>query len=59
MMGLASSLTVVCTITAIYYIESKRAEISQVVDGEKYNSDINQSIINDLIKIIKEKHKKI
>ena len=30
MMGLASSLTVVCTITAIYYIESKRAEDNRV-----------------------------
>jgi SWI/SNF-related matrix-associated actin-dependent regulator 1 of chromatin subfamily A len=39
-------------------IESKRAEISQVIDGEKYESDINQSIINDLITIIKNKHKK-
>lgn len=39
-------------------IESKRAELSQVIDGEKYESDINQSIINDLIEIIKEKHKK-
>ena len=39
-------------------IESKRAELSQVIDGEKYESDINQSIINDLIQIIKNKHKK-
>ena len=39
--------------------ESKRAELSQVIDGEKYESDINQSIINDLIEIIKNKHKKI
>jgi len=39
-------------------IESKRAEISQVIDGEEYESDINQSIINDLINIIKNKHKK-
>lgn len=39
-------------------IESKRAEISQVIDGVKYESDINKSIINDLIKIIKNKHKK-
>jgi SWI/SNF-related matrix-associated actin-dependent regulator 1 of chromatin subfamily A len=39
-------------------IESKRAELSQVIDGEKYESDINQSIINDLIEIIKNKHKK-
>lgn len=39
-------------------IESKRSEISQVIDGEKYESDINQAIINDLIDIIKEKHKK-
>ena len=39
-------------------IESKRAEISQVIDGEKYESDVNQSIINDLIKIIKQKHGK-
>jgi SWI/SNF-related matrix-associated actin-dependent regulator 1 of chromatin subfamily A len=39
-------------------IESKRSEISQVIDGEKYESDINQNIINDLVKIIKDKHKK-
>lgn len=39
-------------------IESKRAEISQVIDGEKYESNINQSIINDLVAIIKKKHKK-
>lgn len=39
-------------------IESKRGEISQVIDGEKYESNINQSIINDLIQIIKNKHKK-
>jgi SWI/SNF-related matrix-associated actin-dependent regulator 1 of chromatin subfamily A len=38
-------------------IESKRAEISLVIDGEKYESEINQSIINELIQIIKEKHK--
>ena len=38
-------------------IESKRAELSQVIDGEKYESDVNQSIINDLIEIIKNKHK--
>jgi SWI/SNF-related matrix-associated actin-dependent regulator 1 of chromatin subfamily A len=39
-------------------IESKRAELSQVIDGEKYESDINQSIINELIEIIKNKYKK-
>ena len=39
-------------------IESNRNEISQVIDGEKYESDINQSIINDLVNIIKNKHKK-
>jgi SWI/SNF-related matrix-associated actin-dependent regulator of chromatin subfamily A-like protein 1 len=39
-------------------IESKRSEISQVIDGEKYESDVNQSIINDLVNIIKNKHKK-
>jgi SWI/SNF-related matrix-associated actin-dependent regulator 1 of chromatin subfamily A len=39
-------------------IESKRGEISQVIDGVKYESNINQSIINDLIRIIKEKHGK-
>jgi SWI/SNF-related matrix-associated actin-dependent regulator 1 of chromatin subfamily A len=39
-------------------IESKRAELSQVIDGEKYESDINQSIINDLIAKIKAKHGK-
>jgi len=39
-------------------IELKRAELSQVIDGETYESDINQSIINDLIEIIKNKHGK-
>jgi len=39
-------------------IESKRKEISQVIDGEMYESDVNQSIINDVIKKIKEKHNK-
>lgn len=39
-------------------IESKRSEISQVIDGEKYDSNVNQSIINDLIKKIKDKHAK-
>lgn len=38
-------------------VESKRAELSQVIDGEKYESDINQSIINDLIQLLKNKHK--
>jgi len=38
--------------------EQKRQEISQVIDGEKYESNINESIINDLIKIIMQKHKK-
>jgi len=39
-------------------IESKRQELSLVIDGHKYESDIDQSIINDLIKMIKNKHKK-
>ena len=39
-------------------IESKRAELSQVIDGEKYESEVDQSIINDLIEIIKNKYKK-
>jgi SWI/SNF-related matrix-associated actin-dependent regulator 1 of chromatin subfamily A len=39
-------------------IEGKRSEINLVIDGEKYESDVNQSIINDLIEIIKNKHKK-
>ena len=39
-------------------IESKRAEISQVIDGENYESNVNQNIINDLIEIIRKKHKK-
>lgn len=40
-------------------IEKKRSELSQVIDGQQYESDIDQSIITDLIKIIKEKHKKL
>ncbi len=39
-------------------IEAKRSEITQVIDGEKYDSNVNQSIINDLIKKIKDKHAK-
>lgn len=39
-------------------IESKKAEISQVIDGQKYESNIDQSIIKELIDRIKEKHKK-
>ena len=39
-------------------IEAKRSEIAQVIDGEKYESNINQSIIKDLIEIIKNKHNK-
>ena len=39
-------------------IESKKAELSLVIDGKKYESDINQSIINELIEIIKNKYKK-
>jgi SNF2 family DNA or RNA helicase len=38
--------------------ESKKAELSQVIDGKKYESDIDQSIIKELIEIIKNKHKK-
>lgn len=38
-------------------IESKRKEISQVIDGEKYESEINQSIIKELVEMIKNKHK--
>jgi SWI/SNF-related matrix-associated actin-dependent regulator 1 of chromatin subfamily A len=37
-------------------IEQKRNEVSQEIDGYSYESDINQSIINDLIKTIKNKH---
>jgi len=40
-------------------VESKRSEITQVIDNERYYSDIEESIINDLIKIIKDKHRKI
>jgi SWI/SNF-related matrix-associated actin-dependent regulator 1 of chromatin subfamily A len=39
-------------------IENKRVSINQVIDNEKYESNINQSIINDLVAILKEKHKK-
>lgn len=39
-------------------IESKRYELSQAIDGEKYSSMANESVFNDLVKIIKEKHKK-
>jgi SNF2 family DNA or RNA helicase len=38
--------------------EKKHQELSMVIDGKKSESDINQSIINDLIEIIKNKHKK-
>jgi len=39
-------------------IEEKRGDISQVIDNENYKSDINQSIINDLVKKIVKKHRK-
>lgn len=39
-------------------IESKRSEISQVIDNEKYISNVSSQIINNLIEIIKKKHGK-
>jgi SNF2 family DNA or RNA helicase len=39
-------------------IEDKRAEIMKVIDNEEYKSNINDSVINDVINKIKEKHVK-
>ena len=37
-------------------IETKQKEISQVIDGEIYESEINHSIITEVMNKIKEKH---
>lgn len=39
-------------------IESKRREITKVLDNEDYKSEINDSVFNDVINIIKNKHGK-
>lgn len=39
-------------------IESKRQEIVKVIDNEDYKSVINESVLTDVIKKIKEKHGK-
>jgi SWI/SNF-related matrix-associated actin-dependent regulator of chromatin subfamily A-like protein 1 len=38
-------------------IEKKSGEISKVIDNEEYKSAMNESIFDDLMLIIKEKHK--
>ena len=37
-------------------IEGKRKEIVKVMDNEDYESNVNESVLSDVIKIIKEKH---
>jgi SWI/SNF-related matrix-associated actin-dependent regulator 1 of chromatin subfamily A len=39
-------------------IESKRKEIVKVMDNEDYKSKVSESVLSDVIKIIKEKHGK-
>ncbi len=39
-------------------IESKRKEITKVIDNEDYESNISESVVNDVIEKIKNKHKK-
>jgi len=39
-------------------IENKRKEIVKVMDNEDYNSNINESVVSEIIEIIKNKHKK-
>jgi hypothetical protein len=39
-------------------IESKRKEIVKVIDNEDYTSNVAESVLSDVIKIIKEKHGK-
>lgn len=38
-------------------IESKRAEIVKVIDNEDYNSNVEESVLMDVVKKIKAKHK--
>lgn len=37
-------------------IESKRVEIMKVIDNEDYTSDITESVMSDVIEMIKKKH---
>jgi len=39
-------------------IENKRKEIVKVMDNEDYTSDVNESVLGEVIAKIKEKHKK-
>lgn len=39
-------------------IEGKRKEIVKVIDNEDYESNVSESVLSDVIKIIKNKHKK-
>jgi len=39
-------------------VENKRKEIVRVMDNEDYNSDVSESVLSEVIKIIKEKHGK-
>jgi SNF2 family DNA or RNA helicase len=39
-------------------IESKRKEIVKVIDNEDYKSDVNESVLSEVIQKIKEKHGK-
>jgi SNF2 family DNA or RNA helicase len=39
-------------------IESKRKEIVKVIDNEDYTSNVNESVLSDVIQKIKEKHGK-
>lgn len=39
-------------------IESKRKEIVKVIDNEDYKSNVNESVLSEVIQKIKDKHKK-
>ena len=39
-------------------IEGKRKEIVKVIDNEDYKSNVDESVLSDVIKMIKEKHGK-
>ena len=39
-------------------IESKRKEIVKVIDNEDYKSNVDESVLSDVIRMIKEKHGK-
>ena len=39
-------------------IESKRREINKVIDNEDYQSEVSESVLSDVLKMLKDKYKK-